>query len=84
MFDVKRLCSGTANIETLLVRLLAIKDSNFSLLSYVADVNAEVDKAESQIAALTAELERYRGSGASAADAARHTREVSHRMTLMC
>ena len=70
-------CTGTGNIETLLGKLLAVKDSNFSLLSYVADLNVEVDKAEGQIAALTAELARYKGSGASAADARRHTLEVS-------
>ena len=63
-------------MDALLARLLGVRDSNFSLLSYVADLNAEVDKTEAQIATLTAELDRYRGSGASAADARRHTREV--------
>lgn len=53
-----------------------MKDSNFSLLSYVADLNVEVDKTEAQIAALTEELARYKGSGASAANARRHTLEV--------
>ena len=63
-------------MEALLARMLALKDANFSLLSYVADLNAEVDKNEVQIAALTTELDRYRGSGASAADARRHNLEV--------
>lgn len=69
-------CAGGGGIESLLLRMIALKDSNFSLLSYVADLNAEVDKTEGQITALTAELDQYRGTGASAADARRQNQEV--------
>lgn len=71
--------AGGGGIESLLLRMIALKDSNFSLLSYVADLNAEVDKTEGQITALTAELDQYRGSGASAADARRQNLEVCTR-----
>ncbi|KAK9805927.1 hypothetical protein WJX73_005724 [Symbiochloris irregularis] len=74
-FSKVEAATGGGGIESLLLRMIALKDSNFSLLSYVADLNAEVDKTEGQITALTAELDQYKGSGASAADARRQNQE---------
>lgn len=58
-------------MEAILAQLQRGKDTNFSLLSYVSDTNAEVDKLEAQIATLTAEVHKYKGTGATAADTRR-------------
>ena len=58
-------------MEEILAQFQAGKDANFSLLSYVSDVHAEVEKLEAQIATLTAEVRKYKGSGTSAADTRR-------------
>ena len=69
--------AGTGSVEAILAQFQAGKDANFSLLSYVSDVNAEVDKLEAQIATLTAEVHKYKGTGASAADTRRAGLQVS-------
>ena len=58
-------------MEQILAQFQAGKDANFSLLSYVSDVHAEVDKLEAQIATLTAEVHKYKGTGTAAADTRR-------------
>ena len=63
--------AGSSSVEEILAQFQAGKDANFSLLSYVSDVHAEVEKLEAQIATLTAEVRKYKGSGTSAADTRR-------------
>ena len=69
--------AGSDSVEVILAQFQAGKDANFSLLSYVSDVHAEVEKIEAQIATLTAEVLKYKGSGTSAADTRKAGLQVS-------
>jgi coiled-coil domain-containing protein 63/114 len=54
------LSPGEKDIPSLVRRLRGADDSNFGLFNYVNEVNAEVDTLEEQIAAIMAEVDRYR------------------------
>ena len=57
--------TGISDIDELVNAFIDAEDQNFSLYNYVNELNAEVEKLEEQIKETKADIEKYKGQGAS-------------------
>ncbi len=55
--------TGIDNIDELVQSFIDAEDQNYSLFNYVNELNNEVEKLEEQIAAIKAEIDKFRGQG---------------------
>lgn len=55
--------TGIQDIDELVDKFIQAEDKNFSLFNYVNELNAEIEKLESQIGNVKAEIEKYKGQG---------------------
>ena len=55
--------TGIQDIDELVDKFIQAEDKNFSLFNYVNELNAEIEKLESQISNVKAEIEKYKGQG---------------------
>lgn len=65
----KKIESATGHsVEELIVQFAAAEDSNFSLFTYVNELNSEIEKSEEQIVELDTEMKKYKGDGANSSE----------------
>ena len=57
--------TGISDINELVNAFIDAEDQNFSLYNYVNELNAEIEKLEEQIKETKADIEKYKGQGAS-------------------
>ena len=55
--------TGITDIDELVTKFLDAEDQNFTLFTYVNDLNLEIEKVESQINDIKGDIEKYKGQG---------------------
>ena len=55
--------TGITDIDELVSKFLDAEDQNFTLFTYVNDLNLEIEKVESQISDIKGDIEKYKGQG---------------------
>ena len=55
--------TGITDIDELVTKFLDAEDQNFTLFTYVNDLNMEIEKVESQINDIKGDIEKYKGQG---------------------
>ncbi|QDZ25392.1 outer dynein arm protein 1 [Chloropicon primus] len=55
--------TGITDIDELVTKFLDAEDQNFTLFTYVNDLNLEIEKVESQINDIKSDIEKYKGQG---------------------
>ena len=55
--------TGITDIDELVTKFLDAEDQNFTLFTYVNDLNLEIEKVESQINDIKGDIEKFKGQG---------------------